>query len=99
MGEKRGALHEKRCKRRHADIGHDVMDVFPAPLVRQTRTGRPQPRSKVLDRSHTELESDSPRPAHRLNAPRFNMSHSPPKSRPPPKSESLPTYTPPAPTC
>ena len=77
MGQKRRALHEKRCKRRHADIGHDVMDVFPAPLVRQTRTGRPQPRYKVLDRSHTELESDSPRPANCPNTPRFNLSHSP----------------------
>src|SRR5260370_34079714 len=85
MGEKRRTLHEKRCKRRHADIGHDEMDVFPAPLVRQTRTGRPQPRYKVLDRSNKELESDTPRPAHCLNAPRFNRSHSPSKSRSPPK--------------
>ena len=60
MGQERRALHEKRRKRRHADIGHNVLDVLPAPLVRQTRAGRPQPRYKVFDRSHTALESDSP---------------------------------------
>src|SRR5258708_5733902 len=84
MGQKRRALHEKRCKRRHSDIAHDVMDVFPAPLVRQTRTRPPQPRYTLLERSHTELVSDSPRPAHRLNAPRFNRSHPSSKSRSPP---------------
>jgi hypothetical protein len=41
IGQKRRALHEKRRKRHHADLGHDVMAVLPAPLVRQTRTGRP----------------------------------------------------------
>src|SRR5947209_14610484 len=77
MSQERRALHEKHRKRRHADIGHDVTAVFPAPLVRQTRTGRPQPRYKVLDRSHTTLESDSLQPAHCRIAPRFNLSHSP----------------------
>jgi hypothetical protein len=43
MGQERRALHEKHRKRRHADIGHRVMAVFPTPLVRQTRTGLPQP--------------------------------------------------------
>src|SRR6266436_1187440 len=69
MSQERRALHEKRRKRRHADIGHDVTAVFPAPLVRQTRTGRPQPRYKVLDRSHTALESDSRPPAYCQIAP------------------------------
>src|SRR6266478_2104403 len=77
MSQERRALHEKHRKRRHADIGHDVTAVVPAPLVRQTRTGRPQPRYKVLDRSHTALESDSLQPAHCRIAPRFNLSHSP----------------------
>jgi hypothetical protein len=52
MRQERRALHEEHRKRRHADIGHEVLDVFPAPLVRQTRTGRPQRRYKVLDRPH-----------------------------------------------
>ena len=75
MGQERRALHEKHRKRRHADIGHNVMAVFPAPLVRQTRTGRPQRRYKVLQRAHMELESDSRPPANRPNQPRFNLSH------------------------
>jgi hypothetical protein len=75
MGQERRALHEKWGKRRHADIGHRVMAVLPTPLVRQTRTGRPQPRYEVLDRTHMALESDSPRPRHCPNAPRFNLSH------------------------
>jgi hypothetical protein len=50
MGQERRALHGEHRKRRHAGIGHEVLDVFPAPLVRQTRTGRPQRRYKVLDR-------------------------------------------------
>src|SRR6266852_3660726 len=69
MGQERRALHEKHRKRRHADIGHEVMAVLPTPLVRQTRTGRPQPRYKVLDRSHTALESDSRPPAYCQIAP------------------------------
>src|SRR5437660_12927403 len=77
MSQEGRALHEKHRHRRHADIGHDVTAVFPAPLVRQTRTGRPQPRYTVLDRSHTTLESDSLQPAHCRIAPRFNLSHSP----------------------
>src|SRR6266436_3554004 len=77
MSQERRALHEKHRKRRHADIGHDVTAVVPAPLVRQTRTGRPQPRYKVLDRSHTALESDSLQPAYCRIAPQFNLSHSP----------------------
>jgi len=48
MGQERRALHGEHRKRRHAGIGHEVLDVFPAPLVRQTRTGRPQRRYKVL---------------------------------------------------
>jgi hypothetical protein len=75
MGQERRALHEKHRKRRHADIGHEVLDVFPAPLVRQTRTGRPQRRYKVLDRPHMVLESDSSPPANCPNPPRFNLSH------------------------
>jgi hypothetical protein len=65
MGEERRALHEKHRERCHADVGHDVLAVLPTPLVRQTRTGLPQPRYEVLERAHTELESDSPGPANR----------------------------------
>src|SRR5262249_16842909 len=44
-GRERRPLHEERRKcRRHVDIGHDVVAVFPAPLVRQTCTGRTRPR-------------------------------------------------------
>jgi hypothetical protein len=87
MGQERRALHEKRRKRRHADIGHDVMAVFPVPLVRQTRTGGPQPRYQDVDRSHTALESDSSRPEHCPNVPRFNQSH-PPQRRAPRQNEN-----------
>src|SRR5260370_8311303 len=89
MSQERRALHENHRKRRHADIGHDVTAVFPPPLVRQTPTGLPQPRYKVLDRSHTALESDSLQPAHCRIAPRFNLSHSPSTSRSPPNSPLL----------
>src|ERR1700746_1763793 len=75
MGEERRALHEKHRERCHADVGHDVLAVLPTPLVRQTRTGLPQPRYEVLERAHTELESDSPGPANHPNEPRFNLSH------------------------
>jgi hypothetical protein len=34
MCQERRALHEEHRKRRHADIGHDVMAVLTAPLVR-----------------------------------------------------------------
>ena len=75
MGQERRALHEEHRKRRHADIGHEVLNVFPAPLVRQTRTGLPKCRYEVFGRSHTALESDSSPPANCQNAPRFNRSH------------------------
>src|SRR5450755_420496 len=75
MGQERRALREEHRKRRHADIGHEVLNVFPAPLVRQTRTGLPKCRYEVFGRSHTALESDSSPPANCQNAPRFNLSH------------------------
>src|SRR5271169_864964 len=75
MGQERRALHEKHRKRRHADIGHVVTAVFPAPLVRQTRTGLPHCRYEVLDRAHTGLESDSSPFGYGPHPSRFNQSH------------------------
>lgn len=58
VGQKRRALHEKHRKRRQGDVGHGVMAILPAPLIKQTRADRPQRRYQAV---HTELESEAPR--------------------------------------
>src|SRR6516165_9115012 len=85
--QERRALHEKHRKRRHADIGHVVTAVFPAPLVRQTRTGLPKCRYEVLDRANTGLESDSSPIGYGPHPSRFNQSH-PYKGRAPSQNEN-----------
>ena len=82
MGQERRALHEKHRKRRHADIGHEVLDVFPAP------SGRPAQVARSADiRSSTV-------PTWRLNQTRRHLqtarTHPDPICRPPSMSRSEP---------
>lgn len=55
MRQERWALHEEHRERCHADIGHRVMAVLAAALVRQTRAGLSQRRYQALDRPHSEV--------------------------------------------
>lgn len=59
MGEKRWALHEEDRERRHADIGHGVMAVAAAPLVRRRGADATQRLAQRFELLHATVESMS----------------------------------------
>jgi len=69
LREKRRALHEENRKRCHADIGHGVMDIAPASLVRQPGTDATHCRDERIEPLHAMVESDAPPKGHRKNLP------------------------------
>src|SRR5260221_879917 len=69
LREKRRALHEENRKRCHADIGHGVMDIAPASLVRQPGTDATHRRDERIEPLHAMVESDAPPKGHRKNLP------------------------------
>ena len=69
LREKRRALHEENRKRCHADIGHGVVDIAPASLVRQPGTDATHRRDERIEPLHAMVESDAPPKGHRKNLP------------------------------
>src|SRR5208337_2739163 len=58
--------HEKKRKRRHADVGHRI-DALALPLVRKSGAGVLEAAQKPVENQHPDLESENGRREHQKN--------------------------------